>query len=585
MKVLKNSIIILLLAACLVACGKTANETVTTVSDAETQESITETESAPETAPVEQTEGSAAEEPEEQAKKRILVMETTDIHGWIIETSSGNQETYQYRLAHIASVINKARESGEYDDVLLLDGGDLYQGPPVSNMLYGAPIRAYLDMMKYDAVALGNHEFDWDVTVYAADQDATVAPYELDEFKGDPDIPVVASGLYFADTGERVPFTKDYVMIEKAGKRIAVIGYIPDYSSSVMSSKIAPYRIDGSHGRFNELVSEINRNEDPDITVVLAHSQPGPLAEALDPEQVDLVLGGHSHKAKSDKASNGIPYMQGNCKAQGYASAVIVTGADGSITVEDVNYNDIVADKAALYDSPENADHLDSKVLDISFAAWSKVWEQMSEVLGYIDTPALTGKEGETSGAGNLLTGCMLRATKEYGTVAAFYNQYGIRTDLKISSGEYIRQITLYDIYSMLPFGNSVLIYELTGEELARQLELGLEVSNYGDQLSGLTFTYRTNGNDKNRPFEVVSITLDDGTEIDLHDKENTYRVAVTDYSATLSGSIFENKQPVLGQADAPIDHDLVIEQLRKERDEGDGYIFVDTASRGTLVE
>ncbi|MBQ1422848.1 MAG: hypothetical protein IIY96_00240, partial [Lachnospiraceae bacterium] len=47
-------------------------------------------------------------------------------------------------------------------------------------------------------------------------------------------------------TGGRVPFTKDYAIIEKAGMRIAVVGYIPDYSKDVMSSKMAPYRIDGS---------------------------------------------------------------------------------------------------------------------------------------------------------------------------------------------------------------------------------------------------------------------------------------------------------------------------------------------------
>ena len=59
-------------------------------------------------------------------------------------------------------MVNDARSSGEYDDVLLLDGGDLYQGTPVSGMTGGAAVRAALNAMDYDAIALGNHEFDWD---------------------------------------------------------------------------------------------------------------------------------------------------------------------------------------------------------------------------------------------------------------------------------------------------------------------------------------------------------------------------------------------------------------------------------------
>lgn len=95
------------------------------------------------------TESSAAESvPEaeaQQEEKRILVVETTDIHGWIVDASSGDPETFAYRLARIADAVNELRASGEYDDVLLLDSGDLYQGPPVSNLLYGSPIRAVMD--------------------------------------------------------------------------------------------------------------------------------------------------------------------------------------------------------------------------------------------------------------------------------------------------------------------------------------------------------------------------------------------------------------------------------------------------------
>ena len=159
---------------------------------------------------------------QEEARK-ILVMETSDIHGYIMDASSGREETFQYRLAAIAHLVREARASGQYDDVVLLDAGDLFQGTPVSGLTGGAAIRAAMDMMDYDAIALGNHEFDWDVTQYAADQDGTIAPYELGDYFGDTKTPILASNLLDAATGGRVPFTRDYVILEKAGKKIAVV--------------------------------------------------------------------------------------------------------------------------------------------------------------------------------------------------------------------------------------------------------------------------------------------------------------------------------------------------------------------------
>ena len=521
--------------------------------------------------------------------KRILVIETSDMHGWIIDASSGNPDTFRYRLAYIAKAVQKARESGQYDDVLLLDGGDIYQGPPISNLLKGAPMRAAMDYMGYDAVALGNHEFDWGVSVYGADEKGTVAPYALGKYVGDPDIPVLASDLYSASTGERVPFTNDYTIVEKAGKKIAVIGYIPDYREDVMASKIAPYTIDGDLEKLKALVRDVNEKEKPDATIVLAHQNSLIVAEAMDPQETDLVLGGHTHKIEADTAGNGIPYMQGNVFAKGYASAVLVISPDGSVSVEDVQYTDITKNADALYDTKENLENLDETVLDISYTAWNEVWENMSEVLGYVDTDILRIKGIGNSTAGNWLTGMMLRGTAGQGTVAAFYNRGGLRTDLVIPEGESIRQITINDIYSMTPFGNLVLIYDITGPEIAKQLSDGLKKENFGDQVSGLTFTYTAVGDagtpETDMEYEILSITLDDGTEVDLKDNTTLYRVCTVDYCSSMPGSVFEGKEPVVPTVDAPVDADLFIDLLRKEREAGDGYIHVDTSTRGVEVK
>ena len=257
--------------------------------------------------------------------------------------------------------------------MLLVDGGDLYQGMPVSNMSKGAAIIAALDAMDYDAVALGNHEFDWGVSEYCADADATLPAYQIGDFAGDPEIPVLAYNLYFAGTQESVPFTRDYVIVEKAGLRVALIGYIPDYSHTIMYEMIAPYDINEELSALSQRVKEINAAEHPDVTIVMAHAMPVEVAAALSPEDVDLVTGGHKHDGIYGVAESGVPYIQGDCYAQGYASATIVIDGDGTVHIEEPLYTSITEDTDALFDTPENADHLDPTVLTISHQAWEEI--------------------------------------------------------------------------------------------------------------------------------------------------------------------------------------------------------------------
>ncbi len=526
---------------------------------------------------------------ETRGEKRVLVIETSDIHGYIMDISAGSSEKFQYKLARIAYLINEARSSGKYDDVLLLDGGDLYQGTPVSMMTGGAVIRAAVDAMGYDAVCLGNHEFDWEVTEYAADSEGTLAPYELGDYFGDPKIPVLACDLYDAATGERVPFTRDYAVIEKAGLRIAVIGYIPDYRNQIMTAKIAPYFIDGDLGRLDALVRRVNETERPDATVILAHEDPRGIAAAMDPGQVDLVCGGHVHNMLAGTAASGVPYIQGASNAGGFVSAVLVIGEDGAVRAEELTSHDISSDRGALYDTEANAAGLDAGIMDISRACWDAIRDEMSEVIGYIDTPLTkTGGVGANA-AGNWITGLMLEATRELGTVAAFYNNGGIRTSLYIPKGESTRDVTVGDIYTITPFGNTLLVFELSGSELARQLADGLARPNCGDQMSGLTFTYSATGDASmdraDREYTILSVTLDDGTEVDINDTKTLYRVCTSNYNATVEGSVFLGKTPLVPEADAPTDNEAFIKLLRQAYALDGGYISVDSGPRGVEVK
>ncbi len=548
----------------------------------------------------------------EEGVTRIRVFETTDIHGYLMDTSSGDESTFQYRLAYIAGDINTARRTGEWDDVLLLNGGNNYEGTPVSNLLQGSAVKAAMDAMGYDAVSIGNHEFDYGIDTVNFESDGTIAPYSLGEFSSDSTIPVLAYNLYYAGTKDRVDFAKDYVIVEKAGKRIALIGYISDFSSQVMTAKIAPYEIDDDIDALKAKISEVKEAENPDITVVVSFSGASSLAEKLDKSLVDLVTGGHNQASTGSAgvSSTGVGYLESACYAQGYVYlTLVVDNSTGEVTIEDAGAKAITGrgvDTSVLLDTEGNTS-LDETVLAISHEAWNEVKGDMQEELGYI-TVSIDKTKASDNGAtyaGNWITGLMLRyAEQKCGAVAAFYNNGGIRTSLSIAEGESGRVITAGDIYQINPFCNAWYIYEVTGAELKQQLINGFtNMGNYGDQMSGLTFTYTQTekessgeeekggpaggpggGSRKSYDYEILSITLSDGTVVDPDDDETTYLVCTSSYSGTLKGGVFENKTPLYPIAEAPVDNVTIIELLREEAAGNDGHISVDTSARGTLV-
>lgn len=539
-------------------------------------------------------EDAGTQEPDYTGWDTIKVFETTDVHGYITDVSSYKEDTFEYRLAYFSKIVNDARNNDAYEDVLLLDTGDIYQGTPHSNLTYGAAMRAAYDQMDYDAVGLGNHEFDWDVKTYATDAKGTMAPYEIGSYKGDSDIPVLMSNLYYKDSGERVEFTQDYTIVDKGDYKVGIVGWADDYSADIKASQIASYTIDDNREKLKELAEEVDKKAD--IVVILAHSDPKSIAEEMDPEVVDLVAGGHTHKNVNGTADNGIDYMQGNCYAYGYSTAEIkVNPETKDVEVTTPEFKDISpkgGDHSYLYYNNGNNTQLDPEVTKISQAAWDAVKGEMYEVLGTVDQSItrdfIDEANGTSSIAGNWLADMMLAATKDQNTVAAFANRGGIRANLEMAEGASSRDITVADIYTISPFGNRILTFAITGQQMAQQLERALiglnpeieidsdaayQASNLGDQFAGITATYKV----VDGGIKVLSIMTDDGQMIDVNDTTKTYNVCVNEYCATLDGSVFKGMTPLVAMDEAPVDNLSTIAALREHRDTEGLNIELDT--------
>lgn len=584
--------------------------------EAPVTEEVTEEVTAEEAEAAQEAETEAAAVPEEsgiavenetendyEGWDTLTVFETTDVHGYITDVSTYKEETFQYRLAYISNIVNQTRDEEGEENVILLDSGDIYQSTPHSNLTYGNYLRAAFDAMGYDAVGLGNHEFDWDVTKYAADLDGTMASYVTNATgEVNPTIPVVMSNLYYAGTDNRVNFTQDYTVVEKGGYKVAIVGWADEYSSDIKASQIAPYKIDGNLESLKAETKKVKEETDADILIVLAHGSPDAIAEAVDPDVVDLVCGGHSHKSIVGTAKNGVDYIQGNCKAQGYATAEIkVDPETKEVDVINPTYTHITSKDNLdnLYYKDGTNTLLDSKIVQISQEAWDAVKDDMYEVLATADqsiTKDVLDGSIVTSSAGNWITGLMLAATKDQNTVAAFANSGGIRTSLVTADGETTRDITVADVYTISPFGNRLLTYAITGKQMATQIENAIRFdsednvvynyTNFGDQFSGITVTYEKQGN----RIKVLSIVTDDGEIIDVNDETKTYNVVANEYCATLSytdpdtnevtDSVFKNLTPLVALDDAPVDNLSAIEALRARRDSEGLAMKVDTTAR-----
>ena len=537
-----------------------------------------------ETAASEQTVETTAET-KAVREKRISVYGTSDIQGKLIDSSSGDKMTYQYRLAYMAKTFSDARTSGDYDDVLLVDAGDIYKGDPISNLSEGAALRAAFDKMGYDAVTLGTGDFEWDATRFATDGSATIPSYELGEFTGNPTIPVIASNLYNTSNKSRSLFTKDYVIVEKAGARIALIGYISDVSSQVVSNNMDQFEIHEDLAELAKRVKEIKAAENPLITVVVAHCAADTVAAAMDPADVDLVVGGLTNGGVYGNTENGVAYMQAESDAKGYAHATFVLKSDGTVKIEYMTYVSIMDSAEALYDTSANTENFDPDVLAISRTAVDSTSDAMNEALGYIDANVERSAiiSGRTTTAGNFLTGLILESMKGQGVVAAFHNCGGMNKDLITPDGG-LYQVSAGDIYAVASQDYALLVYELTGEELAKQIANGFANGDYGDQMSGLTFEYKNNGTEEEPVIEVVSITLSDGTKVDVKDQKTKYKVCITNYCAKVPGSVFEGKKPLKDEKDAPIDNQAIIKVLRSRKSGGDVHIPTDNKPRGTVA-
>ena len=501
----------------------------------------------------------------------LPVIETTDIHGYIIDISSNDEATYKYRLGYIANIINEEKSKG---DILLLDTGDFYQGNILSNNLDGQPIRAYIDEMEYDAVGLGNHEFDWGLDK-VLDHDGTVGSYDLSaNIKADSKVPVLCWNIYDSESKEKVDYTKDYIIVNKEAKskngqtkniNIAVFGYVNDYSSSIAKDKIKGYEIiEDDFDAIEEKAKELENSKKVDVSVVVCHASPDDMKAFIkDDTVIDLVLCGHDHKASKGTFTNGVPYLDGGAYGESYAKADIVITDDNHVTVENTQIAYINDNEQNLYDNAQNDAYLDDAVMELSHSSLDLVNEKcpdFSTKLGYIVTDISRDKLEGSLGEDIASTWAAKMYADAMGAQVGIINSTGVRCGFLMGDNEEKHYLTGADIYTMFPFKNRLLVYEISYEQL---LDLCSRVALNDHSylgMSGVDIVY----GDEDRKKPVV-LYLDGELIYDNEwkvDKTTKVKVAVADFIAAFDNLCFKNLTPI-NASETVVDSKAVIEYLK----------------------
>ena len=223
-----------------------------------------------------------------QAKgRRLVILHTNDTHSCIFPLNPHLADTM---LAGRGGFIRRAemvrRERSKHPDMLLFDSGDFSQGSPYYTLYKGDVEVGLMNLMRYDAVAIGNHEFDFGVENMAR------------LFKK-ADFPIVCANYDFTGTAlEGV--VKPYVVLKRGGLRIGVFGLSPQLDGLVMAKTCAGVKFNDPVKAANDVAKLLKEREKCDLVVCLSHLG-WDIIGVDDTElmrqtrNIDIVLGGHSH--------------------------------------------------------------------------------------------------------------------------------------------------------------------------------------------------------------------------------------------------------------------------------------------------
>jgi 2',3'-cyclic-nucleotide 2'-phosphodiesterase (5'-nucleotidase family) len=454
----------------------------------------------------------------ESAVIDLTILHINDTHGQILPyvQKSIDRKRPVGGAEHLAKMIADERTANP-GGTLLLSAGDMFQGTPISNLFRGKPVIELMNYMKFDAMTVGNHEFDWGLDVLKELSDAARFPF---------------LSANIVDRHNRAPpWIRPYVMMTKQGLKIATIGITtPETNALTKPGQIGPYRFLDPEKALPEMIRAVKK-EGARFVILLSHlGLEADIDLARSVEGIHVIVGGHSHTAvKTPVLIGDTIVVQAGCCGHYLGALKLQVDKDTGRILKHTRMREL----RKVLSGPD--DPYDEGARKIVSKYHDQIKEEFSRVVGETAVDLIRRPYHE-SNIGNLVCDAMKTAT---GAGIAFQNSGGIRTN--IPKGK----ITLEQIYTLLPFDNLLISVDLTGEQILNILEQGATLEHGILQVSGLRVVINT---DKPGGSRVRQVTVGDHP---LEPKK-LYRVTTNDFLAAGGdkyASFKEGKNAVLGEA------------------------------------
>jgi 5'-nucleotidase/UDP-sugar diphosphatase len=464
--------------------------------------------------------------------RKIYIFYTNDIHGAITEEEADFLNPEFPPLlgggAAAANIIFSYRKKAKDNDdiVLVLDAGDIFQGTPIGTKTAGKAIIDYMNRVGYDAGAAGNHDFDLGKDVFV-------------DLTRRANFPILSANLIDKETGGVFKAVKPYTIIEKKGVRIGIFGITTEATENMSFPKnITGLDFSAEAPAAQRAVNAL-REKGVDLVIALVHmglpydTEEGYRAMKSDEANgkikvsylnamemahyvsgIDLLFGGHLHLGYQEPWED--PVNHTLC-FQNY-------GNGGNLGLVEIKI-DRRSKTIAGYELPGRNGSLllltldefwpDSNIYADIKNEQAEVEKGYDEVIGVSKVDLNRSGEGEST-MNNLICDAMIQAT---GADFSLTNFGGIRADLRAGP------ITRRDLFQVLPFGNSLVVMQMTGEFLKQVVESKISTGRSGLAIGGGMIEF-----DQNRP-DGNKITFFMVGEHPLYPKKE-YRLVTTDYLA-----------------------------------------------------
>ena len=528
-----------------------------------------------------------AEAAGETATGDIVILYTSDVH-------CGIDQGFGY--AGLQQIRESLRARG--DTVLLVDDGDAVQGEPVGTMTRGEAIIGLMNRMEYDVAIPGNHEFDYGMEQFMHLTELAEFPYISCNFTHEGE-------LVFAPS----------LILEVCGKKIGFVG-VTTPETPVSST---PRYFQNDAGEFvygfcggedgKDLYSAVQqavddvRADGADYVVVLGHlgnaesARPWTYADVIEHTSgIDVFLDGHSHDTEqvTVKNLNGDEVPRSACGTKFACVGYCRIPAEGKITCGLYTWNNPVPAPELLGIRNELSEAVDDAKAEMN--------AKLGEVVAATAVELTINDPVETDTAGRPIR-MVRRAETNLGDLVAdaFREQGG--ADIGINGGGGIRDsiaagdVTLEDILRVNPFGNSLCVIEVTGQQILDALEWGCRAvpSEEGGflQVSGLSYEIHStveSGCQKDEKGMFAGIEGERRVRNVMVgeeplDPDAVYTLAGTDYWLLDNGDGFTmfNGAPVL-QDRVKLDNQVLIDYITESLGGVIGEEYEDPYGQGRIV-